>query len=156
MNMDEIRVEYQAELALVEDAKQLSAFWTKYLGKSGKIQGLMGGIKSVPKEEKKAYGQAVNEIKNYLEDGNITNSVNFPDCECPREGVRICIAHRNIPNTLSGFSTAFADEGINIENMLNKSKGDYAYTILDIDADGEALKADLEAIEGIIRIRVIQ
>lgn len=67
MNMDEIRVDYQAELALVEDAKQLGDFWAKYLGKSGKIQGLMAGIKSVPKEEKKAYGQAVNEIKTWAQ-----------------------------------------------------------------------------------------
>ncbi len=67
MNMDAIRAEFQEELHLVEDAKQLSAFWTKHLGKGGTIQGLMGGIKSVPKEEKKAYGQAVNEIKNWAQ-----------------------------------------------------------------------------------------
>lgn len=67
MNMDAIKSEYQAELTLVEDAKQLGDFWAKYLGKGGKIQGLMGGIKSVPKEEKKAYGQAVNEIKNWAQ-----------------------------------------------------------------------------------------
>lgn len=66
-NMDTIRSEFQAELALVEDAKQLSDFWTKYLSKSGQIQKLMGGIKSVPKEEKKAYGQAVNEIKTWAQ-----------------------------------------------------------------------------------------
>ena len=67
MNMDAIRAEFQEELVLVEDAKQLAAFWTKYLGKGGKIQGLMGGIKKVPKEEKKAYGQAVNEIKTWAQ-----------------------------------------------------------------------------------------
>ncbi len=67
MNMDAIKTEYQAELSLVENSKQLGDFWAKYLGKSGKIQGLMGGIKSVPKEEKKAYGQAVNEIKNWAQ-----------------------------------------------------------------------------------------
>ena len=67
MNMDAIRAEYQEALALVEDAKQLGAFWGKFLGKGGKIQGLMGGIKNVPKEEKKAYGQAVNEIKNWAQ-----------------------------------------------------------------------------------------
>lgn len=66
-NMDTIRSEFQAELALVEDAKQLSEFWTKFLSKSGQIQKLMGGIKSVPKEEKKAYGQAVNEIKTWAQ-----------------------------------------------------------------------------------------
>lgn len=68
MNMDVIKAEYQAELAQIEDAKQLAVFWTKYLGKSGAIQGLMSGIKNVPKEEKKAYGQAVNEIKNWAQD----------------------------------------------------------------------------------------
>ena len=67
MNMDAIRAEFQEELVLVEDAKELGAFWTKYLSKSGKVQGLMAGIKSVPKEEKKAYGQAVNEIKNWAQ-----------------------------------------------------------------------------------------
>ncbi|MBQ2288527.1 MAG: phenylalanine--tRNA ligase subunit alpha [Lachnospiraceae bacterium] len=65
--MDAIKTEYQAELSLVENSKQLGDFWAKYLGKGGKIQGLMGGIKSVPKEEKKAYGQAVNEIKNWAQ-----------------------------------------------------------------------------------------
>ena len=67
MNMDEIRASYLAELASIEDGKQLAAFWTKYLSKGGVIQGLMGGIKKVPKEEKKAYGQAVNEIKNWAQ-----------------------------------------------------------------------------------------
>ena len=67
VNMDTIKSEYQAELVLVEDAKQLGEFWTKYLSKSGQIQKLMGGIKSVPKEEKKAYGQAVNEVKNWAQ-----------------------------------------------------------------------------------------
>lgn len=67
MNMDAIKAEYQSELVLVEDAKQLADFWTKYLGKSGEIQKLMGGIKKVPNEEKKAYGQAVNEIKNWAQ-----------------------------------------------------------------------------------------
>ena len=67
MNMDAIKTEYQEELALVENSKQLGDFWAKFLGKGGKIQGLMGGIKSVPKEEKKAYGQAVNEIKNWAQ-----------------------------------------------------------------------------------------
>lgn len=67
MNMDAIKAEYQSDLVLVEDAKQLSEFWAKYFGKGGKIQGLMGGIKKVPNEEKKAYGQAVNEVKNWAQ-----------------------------------------------------------------------------------------
>lgn len=67
MNFDAIKVEYQAEMDLVKDAKELSAFWVKYLGKTGVIQGLMGEIKKVPKEEKKAYGQAVNEVKSWAQ-----------------------------------------------------------------------------------------
>ena len=68
MNMNEIRESYQADLELVKDAKELAAFWTKYLSKTGSIQGLMAGIKSVPKEEKKAYGQMVNDIKTWAQD----------------------------------------------------------------------------------------
>lgn len=67
MNMDAVKTEFQAELNLVEESKQLSAFWAKYFGKGGEIQKLMNGIKSVPKEEKKAYGQAVNEVKTWAQ-----------------------------------------------------------------------------------------
>ena len=67
MSMETIKTECQAELAQVQDAKQLADFWTKYLSKSGEVQKLMGGIKNVPNEEKKAYGQAVNEIKNWVQ-----------------------------------------------------------------------------------------
>ncbi len=67
MNMDSIKNDYQAELALVEDAQMLSAFWAKYLGKTGLIQGLMNEIRNIPKEEKKAYGQAVNEVKTWAQ-----------------------------------------------------------------------------------------
>ena len=111
---------------------------------------------STPESEDNCAKMAVNEIKHYLEDGNITNSVNFPDCECPREGVRVCIAHKNIPNTLSGFSTAFADEGINIENMINKSKKEYAYTIIDIaNPPSDAVIQKINAVEGVLKVRVI-
>ncbi len=67
MNMDSIKTEYQSELGLIEDAKQLAVFWSKYFGKGGEIQKLMNGIKQVPNEEKKAYGQAVNEVKNWAQ-----------------------------------------------------------------------------------------
>ena len=68
MSMETIKTEYQSELALVEDAKQLSEFWAKYLGKGGQVQKLMEGIKNVPNEEKKAYGQAVNQVKNWAQE----------------------------------------------------------------------------------------
>ena len=67
MSMETIKTECQAELVAVENADQLSAFWTKYLGKGGEVQKLMNGIKNVPNEEKKAYGQAVNEVKNWVQ-----------------------------------------------------------------------------------------
>ena len=68
MSMETIKTEYLAELQNINDAKQLADFWAKYLGKGGEVQKLMGGIKNVPNEEKKAYGQAVNEIKNWAQD----------------------------------------------------------------------------------------
>ncbi len=112
---------------------------------------------STPESEDNCASMAAGELIDFLENGNIVNSVNFPAVSCPRSGkCRICIIHKNIPNMLSSISTVVSGDGINIENMLNKAKGDYAYTMLDIDADGEALKKDLEAIDGIIRIRVIQ
>ena len=63
MSMETIKTDYLAELEVIKDAKQLADFWAKYLGKGGEVQKLMNGIKSVPNEEKKAYGQAVNQIK---------------------------------------------------------------------------------------------
>ena len=72
----------------------------------------------------------------YIDNGNITNSVNFPAISMPRGAeTRICIAHRNIPNTISAFTTLCGEAGINIENMLSKSRGDWAYTILDVSND---------------------
>jgi D-3-phosphoglycerate dehydrogenase len=111
---------------------------------------------STPESEDNCASMAAGELIDFLENGNIINSVNFPSISCPRSGkCRICIIHKNIPNMLSSISTVVSNDGINIENMLNKAKGEYAYTMLDIDADGEALKKDLEAIEGVIRIRIV-
>jgi len=111
---------------------------------------------STPESEDNCARWAVKEITNYLQDGNITNSVNFPNCECPRAGARITVAHKNIPNTLSAFSTALANEGINIENMVNKSKNGYAYTIIDIqDAPSDAIIEKIKAVEGVLKVRVI-
>ncbi len=99
---------------------------------------------------------AAKEIIDYLENGNIVNSVNFPNCELPREGVRITITHKNIPNMLSRFSTILADANVNIENMVNKGKKDYAYTIIDIvDAPGDGIIEKIKSIDGVISVRVI-
>ena len=101
---------------------------------------------------------AAHELIDYLENGNIVNSVNFPAVELAKtNAMRICIIHKNIPNTLSKISSVISSQGINIENMLNKSRGDFAYTMIDCGTDvtAETVKV-LSDIEGVIRIRVIK
>lgn len=102
---------------------------------------------------------AVKEIADFMENGNIKNSVNYPACDagvCTCEG-RFAINHRNIPNMLSQFTSVFAAENINIENMINKSRGDYAYTVLDIVAPStEKLVEKLSAINGVLKVRIVK
>ena len=100
---------------------------------------------------------AANEIKDFLENGNITNSVNYPNCYAQREfPVRICIAHKNAQGILSKISNAVSEKGLNIENLINKSKGDFAYTIVDLNNDTADLEDTLKAIEGTITVRTIK
>ena len=111
---------------------------------------------STPESEDNCAVMAAKELKEYLETGNIINSVNFPNCAAARETpFRICIIHKNIPSMLSQISSAVADKKINIENMINKSKGDYAYTILDVAEDMAGVEDVLSAIDGVIRVRKI-
>jgi D-3-phosphoglycerate dehydrogenase len=95
----------------------------------------------------------------YLENGNIINSVNYPNCDmgvCATAG-RITIMHRNIPNSLGQFTAAMADENINIDSLTNKSRGEYAYTILDLDQHpSEHAVEHLKQIPCVIRVRVIK
>ncbi len=97
---------------------------------------------------------AANELIDYLENGNITNSVNYPSASMPRSGkTRICMMHKNIPSILAQISAVISGEGINIENMINKSRGDYAYTILDVGEDvGENSLSKISTIEGMIKV----
>ena len=98
------------------------------------------------------------ELDNYLRYGNIKNSVNFPNVEMPTStAVRMCVLHANIPAIITQITGALSAEGINIENLTNKSKGNNAYTMLDISAmPGDDAIAKLEAVEGIFRVRVIR
>lgn len=102
---------------------------------------------------------AVREIRDYLENGNIVNSVNFPNCNmggCEKAG-RVGILHRNIKGTIAQFTGVFGSADINIEDMTNKSKGDYAYTLLDIDTPATAeVVSQLEALDGVLRVRIIK
>ena len=112
---------------------------------------------STPESEDNCATMAAHELIDYIENGNIVNSVNMPEITMPRSGEkRICVMHKNIPNMLTAITGAVATGQVNIENMLNKSRGDYAYTMLDVDnADEAALQEKLEAIEGVIRVRII-
>lgn len=102
---------------------------------------------------------AAEELRDYIENGNITNSVNFPTCNagvCRAKG-RITVAHKNIPNMLMKLTSVFSEDNINIANLTNQSRGNYAYCIFDIDADTTPeLISEIEAIDGVIRVRKIK
>jgi D-3-phosphoglycerate dehydrogenase len=97
------------------------------------------------------------QIREYLENGNVRNSVNFPELMMPRsEGFRVAIVNENVPNMLGQISTAMADSGLNIQDMLNKSRGELAYTLVDVDS--EPLAGCLEkiaAIKGVLNVRAL-
>ena len=114
---------------------------------------------STEESEDNCAKMAVRQMMNYLENGNITNSVNYPNCDmgvCTKPG-RMMILHKNIPNTISRFTTTVASYGINISDMMNRSKGEHAYTMLDIDEPTPAgLAKELEKQDGVYRVRVIK
>lgn len=102
---------------------------------------------------------AVKEMKDYLENGNIINSVNYPKCDmgvCSQAG-RVAIFHKNIANMITKFTACFGDNGINISDMTNKSKGEVAYTMLDIETTAsEDIIKKLQSIDGVFRVRVVK
>ena len=113
---------------------------------------------STEESEDKCAVMAAKELIEYLENGNIKNSVNFPNVELPHNGdARICIMHQNVAGVLSKISTAIAEDNVNIENMINRSRGNYAYTIVEIiGAIPDSVVEKLSALDNIIRIRVIK
>ncbi len=112
---------------------------------------------STPESEDNCAMMAADEIKAFLEDGIIRNSVNFPAMEDPRcTAYRVCVLHRNIPTMLSQISNVISEAGVNIENMTNRSKKDNAYTVLDVESDvADAVLDSLRAIDGVLRVRKI-
>lgn len=112
---------------------------------------------STPESEDNCAAMAAKELIDYIENGNITNSVNLPEITMPRSSEkRICVIHKNIPNMLTSITGIVAANNVNIENMLNKSRGDFAYTMLDVsDINTEDVLAKIKAIDGIIRVRII-
>lgn len=125
----------------------------------------MSGVITIPhlgasteESEDNCAVMAVKEIKAYLEYGTINNSVNYPDCDAGicEKGKRITINHRNIPNMLTQFTGVFSSENTNILNLVNKSKGEFAYTVIDIEKSVESeIASKLEAIEGVLKVRIV-
>ncbi|NCC87119.1 MAG: 3-phosphoglycerate dehydrogenase [Clostridia bacterium] len=113
---------------------------------------------STPESEDNCARMAAFELIDYLENGSIKNSVNLPDVELARStACRVCVIHRNIPNMLNQITSHFTNANFNIDNMLNRSKKDYAYTILDTEGDiDNSIIEKLRAIEGVLRVRVIK
>ncbi|HJA42447.1 phosphoglycerate dehydrogenase [Lachnoclostridium sp. An118] len=128
------------------------------------IAGVKGAIviphlgASTEESEDNCAKMAVRQLMEYLEYGNIKNSVNYPDCDMgkPGDNKRIVLLHYNKPNMLGQFTKILADDNMNIADLSNKSKGAYAYTMIDIDSDIPAnVEKDLRNIEGVLRVRVL-
>jgi D-3-phosphoglycerate dehydrogenase len=114
------------------------------------------GASTIEAEENCAV-MVAEQVADYLENGNIQNSVNFPNVSMPREsGFRLAIANANVPNMVGQISTVLAAAGLNIHNMVNKSKGDIAYTLVDVDSDVPAsIKEQLSTIAGVLAVRYL-
>lgn len=128
------------------------------------IAGVKGAIviphlgASTEESEENCARMAVKELKDYLENGNIKNSVNYPACDMgmKEEGSRITVLHRNIPNMIGQFTAVLGQANMNISLMTNKSRKEYAYTMVDVEAEvPNDVKEKLEAIEGVLKVRVI-
>lgn len=113
---------------------------------------------STPESEENCAAMGANELVEYLENGNIVNSVNLPNVQVPRTSpTRLCIIHMNRPNMISAITSIVSKDGINIDNFQDNNRGDYAYGMLDLagDIDSSVVK-ELEELEGVIRVRVIR
>lgn len=110
---------------------------------------------STPESERNCAIMAAKQLRSYLEDGDIINSVNYPDCAMPRSGAfRLAVLHRNVTNMVGQIASALAADKHNIANMINKSRGAFAYTLIDLDDEPtDRCVAAISAIEGVLRVR---
>ena len=113
---------------------------------------------STPESEDNCARMAAYQLRDYLENGNIKNSVNLPNVQVPRVpgGIRFGIINRNVPAMISGISHVFADAGINIENLTNKARKDYAYTLVDVtgEVSVDQMAAKLKDLDGVISVNI--
>ena len=112
---------------------------------------------STPESEENCAIMAARQLEDYLVNGNIVNSVNLPRVEMPWSGeCRLCMIHKNIPAMLANITLMLSKENVNVENMINKGRGDYAYTLVDVNARvGESVISAIRAIPGMLRVRVL-
>lgn len=151
-----------ADLKAALESGKVSAYVTDFptediLGVKGVVAIPHLGASTEESEDNCAVMAAV-ELDNYLRFGNIKNSVNFPNVEMPMStGVRVCVLHANVPTIISQITSALSEDGVNIENLTNKSKGDNAYTVLDVTGDvTDAAVSKIEAVQDVFRVRVIK
>ena len=113
---------------------------------------------STPESEQNCAAMAVDELRDYLENGNIRTSVNLPEMSMERSGVqRLCILHKNVPGMLANITSLFGRDGVNVENLSNKSRGDYAYTMVDLGTKvAEGVVEDVKHMANVIRVRVLE
>ncbi len=143
------------------DAGQVTAYVTDFptnrLVESPHVVAMPHLGASTPESERNCAVMAADELRDYLENGNIKNSVNLPDVYLERSGVmRLCVIHKNIPAMLANITTLLSRDGVNVENLSNKSKGDYAYTLVDLGSEVEpSVITDLKSLANVIRVRSI-
>ena len=127
------------------------------IGKEGVIATPHLGASSAEAEDNCAV-MAADEIMDYLENGNLHNSVNLPEAVMARSGVqRLCILHRNVPGMLANITSLFGRDGVNVENLSNKSRGDYAYTMVDLGSKvGDNVIEDVRRTANVIRVRSLE
>lgn len=156
----DVLVDSDAMIAALETGKikrYVTDFPTKAIANAKNVIVIPHLGASTEESEDNCAKMAVSEVKDFLENGNIKHSVNYPDCDM---GVatkpRITILHKNIVNMIGQFSAILVKDNMNIADMTNKSKGAYAYTMIDVDSEvTENVVEDLKTIEGVLRVRVI-
>ena len=147
----------QAALENGDLAAYVTDFASEALLKNDKVICMPHLGASTPESEENCAVMAAAEIKDFLENGNIKNSVNFPNCDMGKvNGARITILHKNVPSMIKNITDVFASDGVNISNMLNKSKGDNAYTMIDVEGRCDQVVADeIAAMDGVIKVTIL-
>lgn len=147
----------QAALENGDLAAYVTDFASEALLKNDKVICMPHLGASTPESEENCAVMAAAEIKDFLENGNIKNSVNFPNCDMGKvNGARITILHKNVPSMIKNITDVFASDGVNISNMLNKSKGDNAYTMIDVEGRCDQVVGDeIAAMDGVIKVTIL-